>query len=141
MPEDQATLDNHCILLYERMDSEAVVEENLQVWRGRVIATCLSVGIPQGSYTRVLNKLKSIGSIEQVSRGSRGTALAVFILHYPPTPERLSEKLDLTNAPTLDRVVAQLDDVKRQLGGINVVSALHNLEQRVQKLEGKTRNS
>jgi hypothetical protein len=130
----------YCNRLYERMDSEAVIEENLRVWRGRIIATCKDVGIPEGTYSKVVNKLRSIGCVEQISRGYRGTALATFILHYPPTPDRLDARSDLTDAPSYDRLAARIEDVTRQLGGINVVSALHNLEQRIQKLESKARD-
>ena len=140
MPPEQTKLYHYCSALYARMDDEAVVEEGFRVWRGRIVQTCIDVGIPKGTYIKVVTKLRSVGCVEQVNRGFRGASLATFILREPPTEDRLESKPDLTENPSYDMLLAQVEDLKRQLGGLNVVSALHNFEQRLQKVERKTRN-
>lgn len=123
------------------MDNEAVIENNERVWKGRLVATAKSLGIPEGSYSKVVTRLRSMGCIEQVTRGYRGTALSTYILLFPPTPElwRATEARGdegrLTAAPTSDRVARAVEDLQKQLGGINVVSALANLETRLHNLE------
>lgn len=138
-------LQSYCSLLYERMNSEATIEENLKVWRGKVISTCLELGIPEGSYSKVVNKLRSMGCIEQVMRGYRGSAPSVFTLQYPPTSEvwdrSISGTIPLTDGPTLDRMAAMLEDLRRQIGGVNLVDALVNIEERLSKLETAVKES
>lgn len=123
--------------LYARMDLEATQDNTDRVWRGRLIVTCRELGIPDGSRGKVVSKLRSMGCVEQVMRGYRGNALTVFILHHPPTTERFEEPEDgyLTSGPSLDTIAHALEDMRRQLGGVNLVSALANIEQRLLKLE------
>ena len=133
----QSKIQGYCNALYERMDSEATIEEGVRVWKGRLIATCKDLGIPEGSYAKVAAQLRALGCIEQVSRGYRGSAFSMFVLHFPPTDERWLNLNNsaLTNAPSLDRLAAAVEDMRRQIGGINLISALENLDERLGKVE------
>lgn len=131
-------LQSYCGLLYERMDAEATIQENVRVWSGRLISTCKEIGIPEGTYSKVANKLRSMGCIEQVNRGYRGNQLSTFILHVPPTGDLWEQDFTfqgLTTGPSLDRLRSSVEDLRKQLGGINIVDALANVEGRLQKLE------
>lgn len=111
------------------------------LWRGRIIETCDQLGIPRGGYNRVVATLRNLGCVEQVSRGYRGQALSEFILHFPPTPEvwetanvkSALEGLITTESP--DRLSADIQALRKQLGGINLVEAFSNIEGRLQQLE------
>lgn len=138
-------LFHYCTILYERMESEATAEvlpaivdgdgAAVLVWRGRLIATCDDLGIPRGSYQRVVRALRNSQCVEQSERGFRGVSLSVFTLHHPPTPEVQADLKDspapLTTAPSLDRLSAEVRDVQRQLGGINIPEALIEVERRL----------
>jgi hypothetical protein len=83
-----------------------------------------------------------MGCIEQVMRGYRGNAFSVFTLQYPPTADVWRQAVNvkssgrnLTGAPTLDSLSASVEDLRKQIGGVNLVSALDNIEQRLKKLE------
>lgn len=132
-------MESYCSLLYDRMDEQASIEENVRVWRGKLILTCTELGIPEGTYAKVVTKLRSLGCIEQVTRGYRGNAPSVFILHFPPTVDvwrqATNVKSVLTDAPTLDSLSVLVEDLRKQLGGLNLVAAFTNIEARLTQLE------
>lgn len=115
--------------------------ENILVWQGRLIQTCTSVGIPEGYYKKVVDALRKIGSIEQLSTGTRGSNLTAFVLRYPPTAELYDEAIvksgwqGLTSAVSPDTLAAQVRDILKRLGGLDIVGAFKNHEERIAKLE------
>lgn len=129
MANEPTKLRQHCSLLYSRFESEAVEG----VWSGKLIDTITDLGIPRGSYTRVLTTLKNGGCIEQSERGFRGSSLTVFILHHPPVEEIFaeSEVEDLTRRPNLDTLASDIQAIKKNIGGINIVEAFAEVERRL----------
>lgn len=115
--------------------------QSVQIWQGRLIDTCTSVGIPTGSYKKVVDALRTMGCIEIISRGRRGNTPTVFVLRYPPTQELYDEAIvksgweGLTTAPSTDTLAAQVRDILKRLGGLNIVEALKNHDERLGKLE------
>lgn len=144
---DQPKLAAHCASLYSRLEQAALTDKTTGdlIWRGKIIDAALSIGIPIGSYARVVNALRTLGCIDQIERGFRNRP-SVYHLVYPPTPEvwavHAPERTeDLTSAPSLDILAGQLEDVRQQLetqlGGLNIVEALRELERRIKNLEGQ----
>lgn len=142
----QPKIIGYMAALYEKMSSESkTVDVNTelpaQVWEGRLIQTCVSVGIPEGYYKTVVDVLRKLGCIEVVKQGKRGTNPTVVILRYPPTEQMYGEVLGragwegLTNRPTFDTIVGQVRDIQKRLGGMDIVGALENHEQRIAELE------
>lgn len=129
--------------LYAKMDENAEHGENGIIWRGEIVDTSVSVGIPIGSYNRAINYLRKAGCVEQLARGSAGGQPSIFRLIQPPTPEVWDEAFvksrdrTLTSAPSLDMLHQQVRDISRQIGGINIAEALANFERRLAALEGK----
>lgn len=132
--------------LYEVMTSQAtelVAEggEGVLIWQGRLIQTCTSVGIPEGYYKKVVDALRRLGSIEIVSRGSRGSNLTAIVLRHPPSEELYEDAIvksgwsGLTTAVSFDTLVAQVKELQQRLGGLSIVDALKNHEDRVKTLE------
>ena len=150
---EQPRLFSYCSLLYAKMHQESIVVSDIElpdgasrnVWRGRLVATCDELSIPRGSYNRVVTALRNLGCIELATRGYSGKTSSEFILHYPPTQERYHEAIvkssveGLTAKPTLDRLSADVQDLRRQLGGINLIEAFSNIESRLKKLETAVR--
>ncbi len=111
------------------------------IWQGRLIQTCLSVGIPEGYYKKVVDALRKLGCIEIVSRGKRGSTLTVIVLRYPPTEELYEDAIvksgweGLTNQPSLDTLAGQVRDIIKSIGGLSIVNAFKDHEDRVHDLE------
>lgn len=136
--------------LYDAMSTEAMsleAEDGQQtlIWQGRLIATCTSVGIPEGYYKKVVDALRKLGSIEIVSRGKRGSTLTVIVLRYPPTEELYEDAIvksgweGLTSQPSLDTLAAQVRDILKSIGGLSIVDAFKNQEDRLVTLETATK--
>jgi hypothetical protein len=133
---DQPKLYSHCALLYAKLDSNA---DEDHVWQGSIIDASRQVGINIGSYSRVVNALRKLGCIEQVKQGYRGNP-SIYRIHFPPTDEVWLKNApdrteDLTRAPSSDTMAAQIKDIQKQLGGIVIVDAFKNIEDRLQKVE------
>lgn len=137
--------------LYDKMSSTAEPvtterQETILVWQGRIIETCTSIGIPEGYYKKVVDALRTIGCIEVLSRGKRGASLTTIVLRFPPTAELYEGAIvksgwqGLTTAPSLDTLAAQVRDVLKQIGGLHIVDAFKNHEDRIAKLETAVRD-
>lgn len=157
MTEDEVVTDKgmklqfYCSTLYNHMSENSLTltetiedkEITAVVWQGRIVQTCVELGIPEGSYKRVTDKLRTLGCIEWVERGYRGESLSSCILHYPPTPDRWEREISLealTRAPNLDRLSADVqalrEELRSKLGGLDVVEMGRNFEERISRLEG-----
>ena len=137
----QLKTQGYAIALYARMEKEA----DDGVWSGRLVDTAINLGIPQGGYNRAVNALRKMDCIEQLERGFRGSQLSVFLLKRAPTQEVWdtafvkSRDRDLTNAPSLDMLRGEVRDLRdnfdRMTGGMNIVEAFANFEQRLKTVE------
>lgn len=138
----QPKLQTYCALLYERFLTEHTVEVvdeiECKIWRGKLVATALDIGIPDGVYKRVTNQLENLNCIEQLERGVRG-APSVYVLLRPPTADVWQDEIrgkGLTGryAPAiLDR---RISDIERRLpNNFDVVKALGELQQQIDELK------
>lgn len=151
-PKSQPKIVSYMAALYDTMSTHAdkVPDSEALVWQGRLIKTCLSVGIPEGYYKRVVDALRKLGCIEALSQGTRGTN-TIFLLRYPPTIELYEEAIvksgwrGLTSGPSLDTLSAQVEDLRQEiatrLGGIDIAAAFKDLDERVSKVETAVRSS
>lgn len=137
-------LQMYCSALYNIMDKDAVAvtlsdSTEVRVWRGLITETAASVGAGEGVYSRVIDRLTILGCIAVLDRGRRNNPSTVA-LHFPPTAEVWARKnldSDLTNRPSPAMMQAELRDIRGQLGGLNVIKALSNLDQRLTEVEIK----
>jgi hypothetical protein len=137
---EQPKLVSHCNMLFSRMDAEANADH---IWQGKIIETCRQLGINVGSYSRVVNSLRTLGCIELLEKGYRSRP-TIYRIHFPPTPEVWERNApdrteDLTSGPSSDTMAAAVRDLQQQIGGINIVEAFKNVEGRLQKLEQQAR--
>lgn len=144
----QPKIIGYMAALYDLFSSEAQklpAEDggDTVIWQGRLVATCLSVGIPEGYYKRVVDTLRKMECIEIVSRGRRGSTLTVIVLRHPPTEDLYEDAIvksgwqDLTSTPSLDTLAGQIRDILKTIGGLDIRGAFKNHEDRVHELEEK----
>jgi hypothetical protein len=134
---------HHLKELYEQLDSEAKEEDmdgvNLRVFRGSIVHAYRTCAIPQSYYSAVRKSLTGMGCITMLRQGARGKA-SVVVLHKAPelADYEVVKHSDLT--PRLDpAILAQrVDDLSKQLGGINIVAAFQNIEERLREVEHRT---
>lgn len=132
---DQPKLVSQCAMLYAKMAGDAKEVEDSPgdlIWSGKLIKTCAELGINVGSYSRVINALRKLGCVEQIEQGYRSKP-SIYRIHFPPTPEVWRDNApdrteDLTSAPSSDTMAAAVRDLQSQIGGINIVEALRNIE-------------
>ena len=130
-------LHQRALDLYDILDRHATEEEGQKVFRGSITQAFRELEISQSHYSNVQKLLVAAGAIELVQRGARGIP-SVFVLHGKPEAETFSP-IPLTGVPKPDMfALAQaVKDIQRQIGGLDIVRALADLEKRVGKLEKK----
>lgn len=143
----QPKLLSYCSALYERFVAESAIEVvedvELIVWRGKVTITAKDVGIPDGTYKRVMDQLTRMKCVEQVERGFRGSAPTSVILHRPPTVEVWQDESRgrvLTRGETPAILSRRLDDLERRLEGIDIKRALAELQKEIDDVRSLARN-
>lgn len=124
--------------LNERATTETHNGKEVRIFRGKIVEAYKSLEISQAHYSEVRRGLLESDCITILQQGARGT-VSIVILHKPPTAEeyeaRAVEKSRLTKSIDAATLAAQLEDLKRSIGGMNVVDVLHNFETRLQELE------
>jgi hypothetical protein len=118
---------------------EVVNGEVVSVWSGFIGETCRKLRIPTGMERKVVKPLEAMGCIKIVQRGA-GPYPSMLVLAYPPT-EDLWVGSDapsaLTRRPTYASLISDVETIKKQLGGGNIVEALAELDRRLKSLEAQ----
>jgi hypothetical protein len=134
MAESSTALRTYCSALYNLFDQEAVDVESdgsvYRVYKGFIVASASSVGIPDGVYRRVMERLTALQCLEVIGTGRRNVP-SVIVLRRPPTPEiwdTISEK-DLTKPPSDAKMMEQeIKSLQSRLGGIDQVAAFTTID-------------
>jgi len=137
----QPKLLSYCSILYARFLSESITESveglEVRVWRGKLTKTATAVGIPDGVYKRVVDQLITLKCIDQLQQGRRGSNPTTIILLRPPTADVWDDEIrarDLTRSLTPAILSRRLDDLERQLKGVDIVKALGELQKQIDEL-------
>lgn len=137
-------LDN-CLRFYNALDKEAITtEDGTRLFRGHttVVVGNLNPPIGQSHYSRIRRYLVAMDCIEKLQSGSRFSE-SVWVLKAPPTQELLASADPATlmqnkNEDVKLAVLTQsIQDIQAQLGGLDVVKAMRNFEERITALENK----
>jgi hypothetical protein len=122
-------------MLYDHLDSKAVDEDGGRFFRGSIVAAYDELGISHSHYSTVQRLLVVSGAMELIQRGARGIE-SVYLLHGRPDPDKL-RKLSLTKPDNRATVALEqrVADIQRQIGGLDIVQALADLEKRLGELE------
>lgn len=137
------TLFKHSEALYREMSERAKKEEirgvKVNAFRGSITSLYRELGFSYTYYGDIRRALERSGCITLVQRGT-STQDSIIVLHRAPDRQAWqSESEDLT-APLHDAMLRQeIDDIKSQLGGINIVDAFTDVERRLNELDAKVK--
>jgi len=136
----ESKLYKYCTGLYDQFEKESVLDNELgKIWTGKLVRTAEDViGVPKGVYKRVVDRLHDLGCIEQLERGYRGNSSTVILLKYPPTPEVWARGISvkpLTRGFDSATIRQTVRDIQESLGGINVKTALAELQAQINDLK------
>lgn len=140
------TIAAHALTLYQEFVKRATEEfigdnDTHTVFRGSIVDVYRATKISNTHYTRLFRLLEECGSFEIIERGGLNTESTV-ILHGEPELENLvqlghSPLTDAPKAATLKAVQKKLLTLEAMLGGMNIVEAIKNLDNRITKLESQ----
>jgi len=145
-----ATLFKHSESFYQELEKNAKVEKikgvKVKAFRGSITSIYRDLGLSYTYYGDIRRALERSGCIAPLQRGT-STQESVIVLHHPPDREAWESESDDLTAPLEDAMLRQeLDDIKSQLGGMNIVDAftdvqgqLDELSRRVRQLEGDSK--
>lgn len=123
--------------LVEGSEIKKVSNVNVRVWEGSLTELYRGMGIGQSYYSRIMNSLKSMGCVTMTQRGSRKTS-SILVLHHEPDRaewEAHHARPDLTGRMEGATLSDRVFNLEQRIGGVNIVDALRNLENRLQALE------
>lgn len=134
------------VKLYEVLEQEAEIEKvgnppkEVKIVRGSLVEIFLKTGFNHGHYSPVWNVLHRQNCVSILQRGSTSTE-SIVALHHPPEQEKFeqSRRGGLTRRPNLDNLMADVEAIKKLVGGIDIRQAFKELNDRVRKLEGETK--
>lgn len=136
-------------MLEKTATTEVIDGIELTVFRGYLTKTFYGMAISQSYYSKVTGALKELGCITILKRGARGVDSLIALNHAPDEMEfmvRTSQpSKDLTSSPEGAKLIQQVTDLQKRMGGLNIVEAfdyfereLKDLNRRVKVLEQNT---
>lgn len=133
--EPVSTAHGYCIALYDALEQKA----DGDTFTGKVTEVYQTLGISNQYYSRILQALVEVGSVEYVQRGHHKRP-TIYRLIERPTREKLEQYDFLTpyrkRATVSDKELLQrLETLERSTQGIDVIAAFTNLEARIKALE------
>jgi len=135
-------LFDHCLALYEKLDSRATIQgkgkDKQRFFEGSKLAVFRELGISQGYYSQTFAILTELGCIEQLQKGSvaRPTVIA---LHKPPDVDEFKGmyRSVLTGSSSSDTLATEIEDIKRRLPQVEINSYIVSLEKRLGELDAR----
>ena len=143
------TFIDHCESVYnalaERSTPQHVesVGDNVLVFTGAVSPIYRSLGISQTYYGPIFKTLEDVGSLVKVQRGTRSVDTIIALRGLPEVwPEDLgwkgSRSEPLTEDSRYAKILREVQEIQQgSINGMNILTALVELEQRVVALENK----
>jgi hypothetical protein len=131
---------------YDLLESQAEIESmlghDIKVFRGPLVVAYNSLGFSNSYYTAVRRNLINAGAIEILEKGAANRHSTVAIIRRPEESE-LSSKKDLTRRVEPAILAGQIEGIKRQLGGVDIVELMtkvDDLDKRLRKVENGTKS-
>jgi hypothetical protein len=139
-------LAKHTLRFYDALAGEAkdeIIESSqgkvsVPIWRGSLSNLWSQIGASNSYYSKVMSNLDKLNCINVLVRGSAGNQSVVAVIRRPHVDEIESSsypKRDLTPRSDAGILSAEVEALKKNIGGIDIVEAFKNLEDRVSKLE------
>ena len=141
------TFIQHCETLYHALLDRSTPkdieggEKKVPVFAGKYSEVWQSTGISQTYYKPVREALERHNAILILQKGSRNADTVIVLRGLPKSGDwqidGWRDGSGLTNPTESDTLSPDVEEIKKQLGGINVVSALAEFEKRVVALEAQ----
>jgi len=147
MPRQASTKTySYASAFYARCLQEAtdtVIEgDRVKLWKGFIGQTARELDIPRGMEQKIIKPLTEMGCLEVLTRGV-GPHPSILVLRHAPTEDLWVGEdrapVGLTRRATFATMVADVENIKRSLGGVNLAEALIALDQRLEQLERKVK--
>lgn len=132
------TIDLHRLLRQKAKKAKGTGD---YIYEGKLGETYDELRISRSYYSRILEVLQEVGSVEFLIRGTRHYPTRIRVLEEP-SPEMIEGYEDLTREPGSRRVTGsslaqRITAIERRTGTIDVVEALKQMEQRLTVLEAR----
>lgn len=144
------TFINHCIKMYNALDERATdkqVESDGKTTTARIFAGSYfecwkSTRIAQTYYSPVRKALERHEAIHILQKGGRSTDTVIHLRGLPDTwdVDGWNDAVGLTKTRTYARLVADVQETKKLVGGINIPEALIEVERRLDALRTEVEN-
>lgn len=136
------TFINHCIKMYDALNERAIDKTlesgaEARVFAGSYTEVWQSTGIAQTYYSPVRKALERHEAILVLQRGGRNVDTVIVLKGLPETwdIDGWRDNSDLTRSTSIARLSVEVSEVKKALGGLDVTSALVEVEKRLVALE------
>ena len=138
------TFVQHCITVYNALDEVATTKvtisgEEARIFTGKITEIFKATKIARTYYSPILKSLERHGALLKLQRGGRNQD-TVYALQGLPSEwdvDGWNDSTGLTKVSTYAMLTAEVESLKSQLGGFNVVEALAEVEKRLVALEEK----
>lgn len=141
------TFRQHCETVYKALRDRASLRttpegEQEMVFTGAVSEVYHSLGISQTYYGPIFDTLEDVGAILRVQRGGRGIDSVLVLREMPKVwPEGMGWKgrnsKPLTDDSRYATILLDVQRLQESIGGLNVLSAMMDFENRLRKLEAE----
>jgi hypothetical protein len=132
----------YSVLLYDLLAKETKLEiiqdVEVPIFRGSLTKLWEQTGGSNAYYSKVMRNLTDLGCISVLQRGAGRMESVVAIIRRPDGEE--ISPAGLTRRPRPDTLVADVENIKRNLGGIDIVEAFKDVETRLLSLEREVRD-
>jgi hypothetical protein len=106
----------------------------ISIFRGSLTRAWNAVGASNSYYSQVMRFLYDSGCLHLVQRGAASTPSVVAVIKRPEPNVTVSSGR-LTTGPNPATLIQEVENIKRNVGGINIAEALAEIESRLEKLE------
>jgi hypothetical protein len=128
------TLAGYIIAVYKAMDSEAVVIEDNRVYIGS-LSTLVKSLAPSTYYAPITRSLYDGGYAALLDRGGRSKPSTLILLREPQVDELMA--LTIQPLSPIVSLVNRIESLETSIGGMNVISALSEVDRRLQVIEAE----
>lgn len=124
--EEEPKLYQHCVALYDKLDSYAEDLSDGRVFVGVVSRIVMDeLGLAQSYQSKIVNRLRGMGSISLMKRGG-GSASSVWMLHKHPT---LDDFFDSDNTGERQKIREQEKHNALQQRVIDLANRIKKIEE------------
>lgn len=137
------TFIKHCVKFYNTLDDRATDKEVngriVRIFAGSYTEAWKASGVAQTYYSPVRKALERHEAIVVLQRGTNQADTVIHLRGLPDEWDVAGWRNDsrLTSAGIAATILADVQEIKSKLGGINILEALQEVERRLNELDEK----